>query len=361
MSGRHAGEVYVNKTFQSKEKRTHQTAFWPAEAKGVDGMTEEQRLARLEAEAVLEAEECRKRAKEAFAREDWETALAEAERGFRRLMEEKREHPSPDFVAAAILLGYLVIASRHNFGRDDLRLASPAVLDGLFEVVSLVLEGSILGATDEYLRRYLELCAPYGYYALFLAWIRVGARCLTDEKRAPLFFAYVKKIRYRIPGRQVEWLNLYEEGLLQRYVKEESEVLGEWLCANFEREEVRRLVWFSTLYEEVALDYAYRHQKKALAHAIINDNYDRYLEMPTLFLLWKYDKKAFFTYVDELKYICFRRLLEQFHYSYVDRTSPFAREMIALSYRYLARRNKEDTADPKNSKVKENNKYNRED
>lgn len=110
------------------------------------------------------------------------------------------------------------------------------------------------------------------------------------------------------------------------------------------------ILYLCTLFEETALYYAYRHAMFDKADIIIQNGYDYYLELSTLYLIYSYDRSSYRKYMYELKYICLKRLLEKIKYfqsaHYI--SSYFLSETQNICKGILKRRDVSNYNDPKN-------------
>ena len=82
------------------------------------------------------------------------------------------------------------------------------------------------------------------------------------------------------------------------------EKAGRYLCEHIVEERVLKLLYLSDWFECIALEYAYRHDMPDTAKKIVENGYDRYLELPLLYILRKFDRTEYDNQMKKLKLIC---------------------------------------------------------
>lgn len=138
---------------------------------------------------------------------------------------------------------------------------------------------------------------------------------------------------------------------------EHMDVVGAYLCKTFASLSTKRLLYYSNFYECLALDHAYQHQLTALAENIIQNGYDRYLELSTLYLIRRYAPECFGKEIDKLKRICLHHRIEDIGKKdwmgcrklYGDF---FCNEVVEKAAEALRSIDKTDTLDPRNHAAK---------
>lgn len=97
----------------------------------------------------------------------------------------------------------------------------------------------------------------------------------------------------------VQFKNANDDNILS-----ELDTIGEFLTENINNLSVRRILYHNNFYELAALEFAYRKGDNLIAAMIIHNGYDNYLEIGTLYIIWIYDKTAFYKYIKQLKRVC---------------------------------------------------------
>ena len=107
------------------------------------------------------------------------------------------------------------------------------------------------------------------------------------------------------------WYNSYRAVSLAKYERAQQSfaVVGKYLCDSVDTLIGKRLMYHSNFYECVALDYAYGKGLKDVAQKIIDNGYDFYLELGTLYIMRRYDRSQYRKKFGELKRVCLRRRL----------------------------------------------------
>lgn len=94
------------------------------------------------------------------------------------------------------------------------------------------------------------------------------------------------------------------------------ENIGRFICENLENEKIKRLLYHSTFFACMAIEFAYSTSQKEIAEKIIYLGYDRYFELETLYIMKKYDEELFYKEIKEIKKICFRRNVYRYFKGY---------------------------------------------
>jgi len=84
-----------------------------------------------------------------------------------------------------------------------------------------------------------------------------------------------------------------------------------FLFKNIEREDIKKLIIDSIFFECVLLEYCYLINDKEKAKDVIYLQYDHYLEIDSLNIIYTYDKAFFKEIVGDLKEICKERLISK--------------------------------------------------
>ncbi len=107
-----------------------------------------------------------------------------------------------------------------------------------------------------------------------------------------------------------KWYNYFtyfqNEGKLEKPFFE----IGRFLCNRLNTNEVQEFLYTNNFFKMVALDWAYSNLSKEKANEIIKLCYDHYLEIESLYLIYKYDCSNLLKEVLKLKVICLKRNLK---------------------------------------------------
>lgn len=153
-----------------------------------------------------------------------------------------------------------------------------------------------------------------GWYSMMYAWLHFAADMLSDPEKEQVFWKSIEAKKYDIPGQRSTWLFFLEKNAYSDKFHGYLQIVGEWLCSHLNTNKVNKLLYLCPLFEETALYYAYRHAMFDKADIIIQNGYDYYLELSTLYLIYSYDRSSYRKYMYELKYICLKRLIEKIKY-----------------------------------------------
>ncbi len=307
-------------------------------------------------------------ASDAFDEEDYATAYTLSTRAFDILKTLEHALGEQSYAKLMLDIAHIAIAAPHNARLSEKRADYSFLRDVgdrdyvkyAVEIFTIILDLSVRSTWQKPIKQYLAKYKEYSYYAYRIAWIKIAYKYVTSDFKNGLLFAYLDMVKYYTPGSQTDWLTMYEGRYFADFCPDETEGLAKWFCDNIDTLEAKKMIYFSTLFENIALEYAFKNDLPEVAYSIVEDAYDHYLEMPTLYLMHKYNREVFDWYVNDIKYLCFERLLDQFyHYRDVSRTSDFAREMIEIANDRLAKRNKDDKSDHRNIKERQIYKYKR--
>ncbi len=134
-----------------------------------------------------------------------------------------------------------------------------------------------------------------------------------ENAECGLFWEAVEKRSYYINGQKYHYSHFeITEHDSHRQVDNYFSILpqkmiekaGRYLCEHIGEERVLKLLYLSDWFECIALEYAYRHDMPDIAKKIIENGYDRYLELPLLYILRKYDRTEYDNQMKKLKLIC---------------------------------------------------------
>lgn len=156
-------------------------------------------------------------------------------------------------------------------------------------------------------------CALYGL-------IEFVAENLDDSSNEDRLWEFINKINYRIPNNRTVYFDILRDKSMKKLLDEHILTIGKYLYAHFREERVQKLLYFSTLFEDITLEYAYLVMDYETVRKIIENGYDRYLELSTLYIIRKHDRREFYKRVNELKFICLknhRKLIKQYEYYYM--------------------------------------------
>ncbi len=88
-----------------------------------------------------------------------------------------------------------------------------------------------------------------------------------------------------------------------------SDIAG-FLTSHLDDIRVKRILYFSNFYETLAIAYAYNYGCYEISEKIIYNGYDYYLELSTLWLIFRFNRPAFESEIKKLKAICLERALK---------------------------------------------------
>ena len=183
-------------------------------------------------------------------------------------------------------------------------------------VLSLIMETEILGTKNITLQKIKKKYqkTDFSLRRMMRSWIHVAADMLIDNENMEKFLFYVKLNNYCISGQNSDWLLLLRDIYKPEELESDMNLVGAWICKNLSYQDVRMLIYKSNLFEQTALLYAYKKGWYDIAKDIIYNGYDHYLELPMLFLIYKYDRGNYKESVMDLKDICKSR-----HYHFLKR------------------------------------------
>lgn len=120
-------------------------------------------------------------------------------------------------------------------------------------------------------------------------------------------------LTYPLSNEYKHWFSAYKEmkDLAIDDINSASNSLAGMLLKYFDDERIQNIIYNSIFYECLLLEFAYQNNNNDKTHQVVELGYDRYLEIDTIYLLYKYDKERFNQVFDELKVICLERLLSK--------------------------------------------------
>lgn len=194
------------------------------------------------------------------------------------------------------------------------------------------------------------------WIALMRAWLHFASDMFADEVRTQKFWDFLEHKKYSVPGQRSTWLYLLQDTGHQEY-KDHMQAVGKWLCDYLSSENTKKLLYFSNLFEETALMYAYQYGMYDNAESIIHNGYDHYLELATLYIIRIHDRESYYKYMNDLKYLCLKRILDVLSSLKEYTGIVFTSETKLLCKNILKKRNSDDLSDPKNKRERQIYKY----
>lgn len=213
---------------------------------------------------------------------------------------------------------------------------------------------------SEKCRRIYSDCLNGSACALF-GWVFFAAENMSDKSKEKQFWEYMSKIGFSVPNQRSAYFDVIGNDELKTLAEESIHIIGKYLYSNFHEQRVQRLLYFSILFENIALEFAYQRMDYVCAEKIIENGYDRYLELSTLYIIRKHDRKEFFKRVNELKFICLsnhRKSIKQWRLSKIT-GSLFLTEADDLFKKLLSQRKESDPDDPRNCSARSVFKFDR--
>ena len=150
-----------------------------------------------------------------------------------------------------------------------------------------------------------------------------------EKRREKLLKTAARYDRYRLPGQGIEYFMVRGSKNIPEDV---WTTIGSFLSSHFEDRVWKDLLQRSDLLEAVTLEYVYQHGDRAKAGAIVANGYDDYMELPVMYLMRKYDRKAFERLFEKLKPICMKRhgrIIKKLRFDDQD-VQAFLKELLSL-------------------------------
>lgn len=151
----------------------------------------------------------------------------------------------------------------------------------------------------------------------------VFKEAISDMRSFASFISYENEylelyLHYINGNERKHWYNLYAEICMKKYliVYDDMNTIGKYLCDNIDIIPIKRILYHSIFYESIALEYAYKQGFINIARKIIFNGYDHYLELSTLYLIFKYDMELYDAIIDDLKLICLERRIREIKDNY---------------------------------------------
>lgn len=109
----------------------------------------------------------------------------------------------------------------------------------------------------------------------------------------------------------LHWFTNYKllKDTKDEFILSKMSTVADFLLELIDTDDAKYILYHSNFYECMTLEEAYRRRDFASAEKIIKNGYDRYLEISTLSIIYRYDRHAFRSYVKELKRICLERII----------------------------------------------------
>lgn len=141
------------------------------------------------------------------------------------------------------------------------------------------------------------------------AWLLFAANNV--EKDEDIFWRAIKREKYYLRETSERWLFLLGESAYSNEYRNALNVVGGWLCKQPITPKIDKLNYLVNCFEFTALYYAASHAMSEVQEHLIRNGYDRYLELPSLYILYRYDKRSYRHYMYDIKYICLKRLIKR--------------------------------------------------
>ena len=186
-------------------------------------------------------------------------------------------------------------------------------------------------------------CALYGL-------IEFVAQNIANPSREERFWEFIDRINYRIPNNRTVYFDIFRDEKIKKLSDKYISIIENYLYNNFQKERVQKLLYFSLLFEDITLEYAYKIMDYETVQKIIENGYDRYLELSTLYIIRKHDRNEFYKRAKELKFICLknhRKLIKHDHMLSMITGSLFVSEADDLFKEILATSELTEPNDPR--------------
>lgn len=174
----------------------------------------------------------------------------------------------------------------------------------------------MLYGQDNLLKKYKSIFSNSlgNYICSLYGWLEFAAKNINDLSREDLFWEYLDRQNYCIPNSRTVYFDLLRNTETKKLLEEYIQIIGKYLYEHFQDVRVQKLLYFSLLFEDITLEYTYQVLDYETVIEIIENGYDRYLELSTLYIIRKHDRKEFYKRAKELKFICVknhRKLIRQ--------------------------------------------------
>lgn len=180
---------------------------------------------------------------------------------------------------------------------------------GTTELYNCILEYKMNFSEEDFIKKYQQKYEGLLFSDVYdhIAWIIFAKNHLkTDPDK---FWSFLDKIHYSIPNYKNSTLYLLEQKKVKEYLTPQINYLGKYFYEHYNEKRIQKLLYLCTLFEDLTLEYAYQNRNFKRAKQIIENGYDRYLELPTLYIIYKYDRNEFYNRVNDLKFKCLKNHL----------------------------------------------------
>jgi len=289
--------------------------------------------------------------------ENYTEAYSDIQKEFKLMLSLKKALQQDEWIKEMLSVCNIAVVICHN-GKIKEKLSLDDELYYLHWLFTLVLEYRAQYGFDSVVQQYWDKYYHcFGsWIALMRAWFHFAFDMFADEVYTQKFWDFLEKEKYSVPGQRSTWLYLLQDTSRQEY-KKHMQAVGKWLCDYLYYENTKKLLYFSNLFEETALMYAYQCGMYDKAESIIHNGYDHYLELATLYIIRIHDRESYYKYMNDLKYLCLKRILDVL-YSFKEYTGiVFTSETKLLCKNILKKRNPDNLSDPKNKKERQIYKY----
>ena len=213
-----------------------------------------------------------------------------------------------------------VIAESYKYDTSSLKAKEYLVteISAIAKMYYLILSYEMHFLQDELLKAYKDIYTklPGNYICSLYGLLEFAAENIVEPSSEETFWEYINKINYRIPNLRTVYFDTMRDKQMKKLFDKHVQIIGKYFYEHFQDERVQKLLYFSLLFEDIALEYAYQVMDYEVANRIIENGYDRYLELSTLYIIRKHDREEFYKRANELKFVCIiahRKLIRQYY------------------------------------------------
>ena len=192
-------------------------------------------------------------------------------------------------------------------------------------------------------------CVPFITRSALYGCIDFISECVRDTDGESTFWKYMDDINFRLLSDPQAYFSIVLNDSMKKESEEQILTVGQYFYSHCHEERVQKFLYFNTVFEDIALEYAYSVMDYEIAEEIIENGYDRYLELSTLYILRKHDRKEFLRRINELKFICLKKHKAYLNYHHMGQITGvlFHTEMDELIRTILSSKKKADVNDPR--------------
>ena len=267
----------------------------------------------------------RELAVQALDRQKYSFAYKKSEYLFRLLLAIKGQYDCKKWLIQMLDISHLLSVCSHNTRTELYKYRAVGIKDSEYLSTEMsaniktyfsILSYEMLYSQDDLLKKYKGIfnnCLG-SYICSLYGWLEFAAESINDLSKEASFWEYLDRTNYSIPNPRTVYFDILRNKEIKKLSEEYIQIIGKYLYEHFQEVRVQKLLYFSLLFEDITLDYAYQVMDYETVAGIIENGYDRYLELSTLYIIRKHDRKEFYKRVKELKFICIRnhrRLIRQ--------------------------------------------------